>query len=447
MSESGNHVIAEKVNDYFDRVVLINLDRRPDRLAQFRANFDEHGWCFREPEHFRAIDGNKVPCPFGFEQGGGAWGCMQSHRQILERAIMDDIGILLVLEDDAYMKSDSIPRLLQFLDSVPDDWDQLMLGGQHIGTPTRVKEGVVKCTNCQRTHAYAIRGQFMRDLYSKWCSPSSVVHIDWIMGPLQSLRNVYAPEPFIFGQEAGQSDISGRANPRKSWDTPAANLPVVFLEAPQPVVAELRRYGLHTGYNRDPKTDLDRGLLRVFASDNPSNELHKWIRDMQWEVASDEGLTTTIWHPDAKLEQVKNCTHGEVIHVKADNLDEALKQLPDAKPVDDHSRSHVVVLTSPKVVIGQLRGLGWHSGNWRDHITDIDNGLRHIFANEGDKIPALKKWIQDVGKEVEGRKNGVLVIWHPDATPELVEQCTERKVVAINAKTTEDALDQWRNLR
>ena len=39
---------------------------------------------------------------------------------------------------------------------------------------------------------------------------------DWLMGPMQEHRNVYAPDVFIFGQEAGPSDISGRNNPRQT---------------------------------------------------------------------------------------------------------------------------------------------------------------------------------------------------------------------------------------
>lgn len=431
----------------FDRIVVVNLKRKPERLATFRANFEEFGWPFQEPERFDAIDGAAVPTPYLWEQGGGAWGCMQSHRQILERAIMDGVKSLLVFEDDAFMKSDSIERLYKFLDDVPDDWDQLMLGGQNIGTPKKVKDGVVKVTNCQRTHAYAIRGQFLRDLYAQWCSPNSRVHCDWIMGPLQSLRNVYAPEPFIFGQEAGPSDISGRTNPRKTWDTPGESLPVILLHAPAQVVAELRRYGLHTGYDRDSVTDIDNGLKHVFTCSNPIAELHRWVRDLQWEVAADEGLICTVWHPDATLDVVRRATHGMVIEINADTVDDALKQLPDLKLREDWSRSHVVVLHAPRRVMTELRGLGWHGGNWRDHVTDVDNGLREIFAQDGDKLPQLREWLDSVGKEVEGQRNGVLTVWHPDATADVIRAATSRKVVEITANSTEEALRIWRERR
>ncbi|QJX01326.1 glycosyltransferase family 25 protein [Frigoriglobus tundricola] len=171
-----------------------------------------------------------VPVPEGWGAGGGAWGCMQSHRQVLERAISDQVGALLVLEDDACFRPGFRQEVERFLAAAPDDWDQLMLGGQHMATPRAAGPGVVRCVNCQRTHAYAIRGPFLRHLYSRWCAASG--HCDHIMGPMQGGYRVYAPDPFLVGQAQGPSDISGARNPAKFWVPPSADAAIALVRGP-----------------------------------------------------------------------------------------------------------------------------------------------------------------------------------------------------------------------
>jgi hypothetical protein len=206
-----------KMSYIFDRVVVVNLKRRPDRLESFRAQLEKHGWPFKEPDVFEAVDGYAVsPPPDWLPRHRGAWGCLQSHRQILERAMADGVKSLLVLEDDLCIRG----GVEEFFEKVPGDWDQLMLGGQHMQKPPQVSQGVVRCLNTQRTHAYAVRGRFINDLYATWHTIVTPVHCDHIMGPMQSRYKVYAPEPFLFGQAEGASDVMpGQYNQVQFWDS------------------------------------------------------------------------------------------------------------------------------------------------------------------------------------------------------------------------------------
>ena len=92
--------------DFFERVVVVNLDHRPDRLERLHRHLTSIVWPFRFPERVRATDGRKVKPPNWWKAGGGAWGCHQSHLRIIENALMDDVESILVLEDDVFFKPD-----------------------------------------------------------------------------------------------------------------------------------------------------------------------------------------------------------------------------------------------------------------------------------------------------------------------------------------------------
>ena len=179
------------LKDIFQRVVVVNLDKRTDRLGHFVKEM-EKGWPFVDPMRFSAIHGDKCGWPRNWNHGPNTFGCMESHRQILQRAILDDIESILVLEDDLVLADDFTEKALQFFNNVPKDWDWVFLGGQHISSPTDLGNGIVKCNNCQRTHCYGMRGRIIREAYIHIISTEG--HVDHRYGDIESKYNVYAPK-------------------------------------------------------------------------------------------------------------------------------------------------------------------------------------------------------------------------------------------------------------
>jgi hypothetical protein len=195
------------IREFFDRVVVVNLARRPERLAQFISRLQN--WPFRYPVRQEAVDGRTVAVPDTWRDGPGAWGCQLSHRTVLDLAHQDRLNSVLILEDDAYPVVDIAQRAQRFVQSVPDDWDCLMLGAQHLSPPIPVCDGVVRCVASNRTHAFAVRGKFLRTLRNVW-SLNKTDHCDLVLSSLMRVFKAYSPDPLLIGQDGGESDVTNR---------------------------------------------------------------------------------------------------------------------------------------------------------------------------------------------------------------------------------------------
>lgn len=198
----------------FERVVLINLKRRTDRLNEFNDRLGRSGWPYKEPEYFEGIDGKALPLPDRWSQGHGAYGCWLGHQAVFARAIQDGLDSLFIFEDDAVFATDFRTKVIDFMNRVPE-WDCVMFGGQHMKPAITIKPGIVKCIDTQRMHGYGVRGRFMRDLYQRWAS--NPTHTDHTMAPFLAGYRTYAPTPFLIGQAAGQSDINGQKLALRWW--------------------------------------------------------------------------------------------------------------------------------------------------------------------------------------------------------------------------------------
>jgi hypothetical protein len=121
----------------------------------------------------------------------GRRGCWQSHYDVLSGAV----GPLLVLEDDAVFAPEVTLDL-----SVPEGWDLLYLGGEHMRRP-RGAGDVVEAVEVRRTHAYVVADP--RRLAAMIGPPVIGQHVDSVITGLPLSR--WAVVPFSVGQAAGKS--------------------------------------------------------------------------------------------------------------------------------------------------------------------------------------------------------------------------------------------------
>jgi len=438
----------EDLQSMFERVYVINLARRVDRLTAFHARLKQYGWPFKQPIVYPAIEGDKVGVPPEFGQGGGAYGCRMSHLRILQDCLMDDVKTVMILEDDAEITEGFPERVREFLAKVPDDWEGIMLGGQHHAPPIPTGiDGVVRVRYAQRTHCYIARPSYMKALQRRW--GNATVHIDWLMRDWQHQFVVYAPDPWLVGQAGGRSDIRGAEKPPEWWIS-GSHLPpgpVAVAKVPRDVLDGLVFRGFHPGWTRD-NDGIDEGLHRVFRNPPGSaraQALRKWLEMIQSECVG--GLLPTVYHHDATLELVQEAWSGPVHLVTGDSVESAWSCLPPdiremMRTKQTLRKAPVVLLRCPRVMIDQLHEHGFHPGYWRDRETGLDMGLKRIFegVEESKRIDELRKWCEWLLREA--KRDGLIVTAiHPKLTLEDLKAASPFDVIEVEA-TSIDQLKQ-----
>jgi hypothetical protein len=202
--------------DVFEKVYVVNLPRRSDRWQEFGQRLPAD-WPFRPPVRHEALDGGIVPPPHWWKDGGGAWGCYRTHVQILEECLNRDISSVLILEDDAACIPDFAAKVHEFWQFLPQDWEMVYLGGQHleenVRVPRKVNDWVYQPYNINRTHSYGLRGRPMMERvyrhlhdFESW---KVAHHIDHYLGELhkKTESGLYVPREWLMIQAANTSDV------------------------------------------------------------------------------------------------------------------------------------------------------------------------------------------------------------------------------------------------
>jgi hypothetical protein len=330
MREARQRWITD-LSTFFDAVWCINLDADADRWQTFSAQLAACRWPFGPVARFSAIHGDTVGVPDHYHQGGGAWGCLQSHRRVLEASLMAGHQRILVMEDDADLRPGLGAQAAAFLADLGDEpWDCLMLGGQHMAAPRPFKNRIVRAANIQRTHCMAFSRGFMRELYRYWSGPLDQ-HCDWSLGPFAARFKTFAPQRFIVGQRGGRSWITGGQKPPEWWNPPRPDAPVIWLRCPREVLETCRDL-FHAG-NRRNAGGVCIGLADVFdRAKHPTPRqriaaLKSWITMIQWEVESRrDGSVCTIWNPDAESDTVKTAAGSVLMEIEAATEEKAREQ-------------------------------------------------------------------------------------------------------------------------
>jgi len=326
---------------HFEKIFLINLKFKQDRLERFLKQYPKD--TLGNVEIVQAVHGDTVLHPNWWKSGNGAWGCYRSHMQILEKCYNENVESYLVFEDDAIFRPEFDKLLSEFMDNVPDDWQQLYLGGQLIHEikhpPIRINPHVLMPYNVNRTHCFALNKRSYSQIYKHLYNVPFYAHehIDHHLGRLHETGKfcVYCPNKWLVGQDADRSNISGKENPVMWWSDPEAisrphwlyDTPLcVLLKCTNEIADTLQNKGWHQG-NWKNENGLDHGVCAAISSHEPEKLLTKWYDWIRREVIRDNLTIPTLYHPAITEELCKQMTFAKFITIDVITEEEAKNKL------------------------------------------------------------------------------------------------------------------------
>ena len=204
-----------KLNEYFDKIYCINLDRRTDRWEECQKIFSKHNL---KVERFSATDGSKENYNLGYPYDSELAGAI-SHTKVIEKARELNLKNVLILEDDVNFLDDLENLFTKFINNIPNDWDGILFGGNHVGGYKHLNEHVVKVNRSYALHAYGLKSEsfefiinYMNNKIKNTINKGkenikTSVAADFFMADLQVINNWYCFRPHLAWQRTGFSDI------------------------------------------------------------------------------------------------------------------------------------------------------------------------------------------------------------------------------------------------
>jgi len=145
------------LNDVFDKIYCINLDKRTDRWEVASGQFERFNI---DVERFSAI-----------EHENGYMGCKLSHLNVIRDAQKNGYENIFIFEDDVLLNGEFNGNVSKVLDELKGfDWELFYLGG-NVSLSTeknKISNHLFRTNSVLTTHAYGIN----KSIFSKIISES-----------------------------------------------------------------------------------------------------------------------------------------------------------------------------------------------------------------------------------------------------------------------------------
>lgn len=193
-----------KLNDFFDKIYCINLDRRTDRWENCEKQFKKYGL---NVERFAAVNGNDL-IPKGVNGlMAGEVGVIRSNYNVIKDAKNNGYKNIIIFEDDVELCDDFINKFTEFFSKVPKDWGFLYMGGNHVGGLSMINDNVAKINHSYAIHAICVNEMVYDHILE--LLPNEKEQVDVTYAKLQKIFPSYVFRPHLAWQKDGHSDIQG----------------------------------------------------------------------------------------------------------------------------------------------------------------------------------------------------------------------------------------------
>jgi GR25 family glycosyltransferase involved in LPS biosynthesis len=199
------------LNIFFDKIYLINLDRRKDRFNNINIHLNKRNILYKK---ITAIDYKDldIKCKkyhkrFTIKEDA----CLLSHLKIIKEAKELGYKKILILEDDILFHKE-LNKYVNTLDKIPKNWNLIYLGcGQRNGANDVFKKKPFYLANKSRgTYAYGVNENIYNYLIKILNKGFHGVHypIDLLLNNIQSIKNSYVIYENLIIADVSDSDIT-----------------------------------------------------------------------------------------------------------------------------------------------------------------------------------------------------------------------------------------------
>lgn len=194
-----------KIKELADEIIVINLEKRKDRLENCLEQSKKYNFSFTRIE---AIDGEEIENSRGLRPG--EYALLLSHKKAIEYCVDKNFKKALILEDDFQFYDDTEERLEEF-NLIPDDWEVVYLGANHYNLgagsipPEKINGGIIRIFTSFTTHALLINQSCfpsISKILENPVEPLDVCYLD-----IQKNKKCYSFSKSICKQYDSYSDI------------------------------------------------------------------------------------------------------------------------------------------------------------------------------------------------------------------------------------------------